>query len=322
MFFDDENNIQKMLWGSMINLFLDTNVFLDFYERSSADINLLSKLKSEIDNKNIKLFTNVQLRDEIQRNRDETINKHFKDFAKIEFKYEMPAFVKNEEGYKDFSKKKTELNKTHSELVNSLKRKIENNELDADLLIKELILENSPLAEITKEHYDAALKRNRRGNPPGKSSNRIGDELYWELLLDTAPNGEDLHIVSGDGDFSSIDFKSLNPFLKKEWQESKGSEIYFYRDLNSFFVQNDVKIKLQEETKLDDLISQLLQSGSYARTHSIIADFPPNSEFSDRQIINLNNAFVSNSQVRDILNDDDVKEIFNIVKARLEEMNT
>ena len=52
----------------------------------------------------------------------------------------------------------------------------------------------------------------------------MGDAINWEILLQSVPNDEDLHIISDDGDFYSvIDDEKLNSFLENEWKEKKNS---------------------------------------------------------------------------------------------------
>jgi hypothetical protein len=205
----------------------------------------------------------------------------------------------------------------HSKLVDRVNTLIDNHELDADNVIAE-ILNECEVAKISKKLYKSALKRFHAGRPPGKKKVTLGDELNWEFLLSAIPQTEDLHLVSLDGDFSSPrNKKRINTSLSKEWTKKKESTLHFYLELNDFFNTHIPEIKLAGQERLDNLILKLLDSGSYARTHSIIAEFPLSPEFSDKQILNLKEVFDCNSQVSDIHNDADVNTIFEIVKKGL-----
>ena len=101
-------------------------------------------------------------------------------------------------------------------------------------------------------------------------------------------------------------------------EKKKNSSIHFYTNLNDFITsynkssENLTKIRISEnQAELDLLILRLRESGSFAETHSIIAVFPQSPNFTDKQINDLENVFISNSQVNQICTDSDVTELFN-----------
>ena len=61
-----------------------------------------------------------------------------------------------------------------------------------------------------------ARDRRERGNPPGKATGPLGDQLAWEQLLEQATDADILWLVTGDGDFATGTPKRLNPFLYRE----------------------------------------------------------------------------------------------------------
>ena len=256
---------------------------------------------------------------EIERNREAKIEEAFKAFKSNIFKCQAPSYIKPLKPFGELQSHLKKANKVHSKLVASVNKLIDDHELDADKVIAELL--ESEVVKIKKKQYKSALKRFHAGRPPGKKKVTLGDELNWEFLLNAVPKTEDLHLVSLDGDFSSPrDKKRVNTVLSKEWGEKKESTLHFYLELNDFFITHIPKIRLASQAKLDTLISELSTSGSYARTHSIIAEFPLSPDFSDKQILDLKEAFECNSQVSDIRGDDDVKRIFEIIKTRLKKI--
>lgn len=55
----------------MINIFIDTNIYLSFYRLSSEDLDRLEELTVLIkDTSDVTLYTTSQLCDEFNRNRD------------------------------------------------------------------------------------------------------------------------------------------------------------------------------------------------------------------------------------------------------------
>lgn len=73
------------------------------------------------------------------------------------------------------------------------------------------------------------------------------------------------------------------------------------------FLSKHIKdIKLQTEQEKQDLIEQLKRSGSYQTTHGVIAMLRKHSGWTDTQIEELCSAVENNTQVSDILGDNDV----------------
>ena len=80
--------------GAAMNLFIDTNIFLDFYHLSGADIAELHKLTELLKSGDLKLFITDQLSDEFKRNRDNKIKDAMNAFNKPKLSINFPAFWK------------------------------------------------------------------------------------------------------------------------------------------------------------------------------------------------------------------------------------
>ncbi len=303
-----------------INLFLDTNILLSFYALSNADITQLKKLKDVVANGDILLFVSDQVDNEVERNRGTKIRESFKALRDNTFKCHAPSFVKLLKEFNELQTILNEANKKHSKLVDVVSQLVENRELDADKIIRELI-KTASVKKITNGQFSSAHKRFLTGNPPGKKKVTIGDELNWEFLLENVPASEDLYLVSVDGDYASPnDPEKANEFLSREWREAKGAELHYYRDLNDFFKLHVPKIKLANQAKLNALISELAGSGSFASTHGIIAKFPEDPEFNDAQIVELMDIKANNSQVGWIDGDPDVSAFYAPIEKRYGEI--
>lgn len=300
-----------------INLFLDSNILLSFYKHSDSKIEQLRDLSQAISDSHIKLFVNDQLVSEVKRNRDTTIEEALKKFKSFEFNCQIPSYINSLDGVKDLPETLKKANTIHSNIVTNVRDLIDKRELPADEIITKLLAKKQ-LNNNEEKQYKAALRRFQTGRPPGKKKTTLGDELNWEFLLEQVPNNEDLHLISKDSDFASpTNKKDINFSLLEEWEEKKNSNIHFYTNLNDFStfynsLENLTKIRISEnQAELDLLISFLRESGSFATTHLIIADFPQSPNFTDKQINDLENVFISNSQVNQICTDSDVTELFN-----------
>ncbi|WP_024895853.1 PIN domain-containing protein [Brucella rhizosphaerae] len=302
-----------------LNIFLDTNIYLSFYSLSNADVAQLDKLRQFVAQGEVRILACSQLRDEIHRNRENKIRESFKAVRDTALKCQAPAFVKNLETFTELQEILKEANKKHSELVVQVEAAIDANELDADRMI-EALLDAAEVKEVSESVFVAAINRLRIGNPPGKKSQTCGDEINWEFILSESPDGEDIHIVSADGDYASpLDQNKINSFMQSEWRQKKKSEIFFYRDLPSFFSKHVPTIQMAMQQRLAELIAELSASGSFATTHSLISQFPENPDFTDAHIIELINILHNNPQVGWISEDPDVKAFYGPIEARYNE---
>ena len=162
----------------------------------------------------------------------------------------------------------------------------------------------------TQEIIQNSVIRYDIGNPPGKDK-KYGDAINWETLLLNVPDGEDLYFVSSDKDYASLfNEKQFHPFLENEWTKKKSSKIIFFKSLVDFLKMHVQDIELHAESYKDELIEELRFSRSFARTHKVIADLSEYSEWSERQIEDMCESAIKNSQVSWLLGDEDVYAFF------------
>lgn len=290
----------------MKNLFIDANIWLSLYHFTSDDLEQFGKLRSLIGT-DIRLFVPRQIIDEIRRNRETKIRDAFDKFEK--FHLEFPTFCKNYEEYEPFYEKYKELKDKHKEWIGKIKIDILEQSLPADKVLDE-VFEGVTVIECGQDTINKAVLRYNTGNPPGKDK-KYGDAINWECLLNNVPDGEDLFFISADRDYSStFDDKNFNPFLRREWETKKNSNIIFFRSLVEFLNKHFKDIELKTEREKDDLIEGLERSRSFATTHAIVAQMVNYSDWSVPQIIDLSRIALSNFQVTWILGDPDVNAFF------------
>lgn len=289
----------------MINLFIDSNIWLSLYHFTSDDLTQFGKLKSYIGN-TVKLFIPQQVYDEVLRNREPKIQNAFTsfNFGKIQF----PAFCKAYPEYEQFRKDYSDLEQRYNRWKEKIDEDVKNRSLPADKLIESLF---DIVGIIPSDKYiEKAYMRYRIGNPPGKD-NKYGDAINWELLLDQIPNGEDIYFVSSDKDYRSSMFDNcFNPFLNNEWIKKKGACVHFYKNLVSFLSEHLTEIQLKTEQEKEQLIDTLRNSHNFVTTHGVITMMKKYTEWSDSQIEGLCEAAINNTQVKWIIGDDDVFEFY------------
>lgn len=290
----------------MKNLYLDSNIWLSLYHFSHDDLEQFMKLKKQL-GKTIKLFIPMQTHDEVYRNRDAKILDSLKKFKELSLNF--PTFTKSYPEYKSFTQHFLELKNAHRDWLTKIENDIRDLSLPADRAINDFFTADALFA-CDKEIVDAGKQRYDIGNPPGKDG-KYGDAINWECLLRIIPNGEDLYFISNDKDYASpINENQFNLFLRNEWMQKKQSRIVFYKSLDGFLKEHMKDITLQADQEKDELITELLFSGSFRKTHSVVNQLAEYTEWSEGQLDDLLRAALDNNQVGWIIGDDDVYEFY------------
>lgn len=291
------------------HVFIDSNIFLDFYRLGKEDLEKLNQLIDLIKNGDIKIYLTKQVYDEFYRNREDAFQKTYRGFLESKIDIQMNSIFKNYPEYKKIALLKRTLEKLKSDLGQKVESDMNLKTLVADEVVRK-IFEASNFINSDK-FLDDAIIRHRLGNPPGKKNNSYGDEINWETLLQVVPNDEKFIIVSNDGDYESpMSDRKLDSYLEAEWKKNKKSKIYFYQSLEVFFKEHDIAIDFEIEQDKNTLIESLINSSSFLSTHETIRRLSKYNAFSDDQIRGLSTALLGNSQVKSIIEDDDVREFY------------
>lgn len=305
----------------MLNLFVDTNILLDFYHFTSEDLEELRKLTVLVREEAVILFVPDQIVDEFHRNREAKIADALKRFQEQRLNIQFPQLCKEYEDYNSVRKIQRAYQKKHEELLDKIRTDVRNKQLKADEVIQDL-LSHATVITTDGELIARAELRMKRGNPPGKHGS-LGDSINWEVLLATVPEGQNLTIVTGDSDFQSpVQADSLAEFLHREWEEHHGGEVEYYRNLSSLFRDRFPDIKLATELEKEVLIQNLGSSPTFAETHRIVSKLGKYSDFTPAQRDEIVLAAFHNNQVHWIIGDSDVKRfLMDIIEDHEEEVN-
>ncbi len=290
----------------MVNLFIDTNIWLAMFHLSKDDLIELNKLK-ELIGKEIKIYIPKQVRSEYLRNRDSKIKDALDKFKFTQIQF--PNLVKCYDNYNNLKERFDELKKEHSLLVEKITNDVLNQTTPADIAINELF-NKTEIIECSNDIINKAKLRYDLGNPPGKK-NSYGDAVNWECLLENIPDGEDLYFISDDKDYCSEFCKDqFNIYLLTEWDSKKKSQIHFYRSLHDFLLKNYKDYNITLEQYKENLISNLYESSSFMETHRIISKLMEYSDLSQKNISDICIAAVENNQINWIIKDNDISTFY------------
>lgn len=288
-----------------MHVFIDTNILLNFFHFTKEEIDALSNVFASHEHGAATVHLTEQVCDEFFRNRENKIKDALKKFKDVKFAAQLPAFMKQYEEYEQIRQKCAEL----QELAKAISAKVDLDVVESglltDALIADIFLKSKPIPT-TPELFAKAQMRMLLGNPPGKNGS-LGDSANWTALLGTVPDGEDIHVISEDGDYySALDENRPHPFLKKEWADKKQARLYVYRTLSEFLKEHFDGVAFSYDKNKDALIDDLAESGSFAVTHNIIAKLSEFGYFSLKEVQRILAAAVANNQFGWIVSDDDI----------------
>lgn len=214
------------------HLFVDTNVFLNFYSYAKDDLGQLKKLIENLGENKILLHLPQQVLNELERNREMKLKASADQFRKENFPTAIPRHMQDYPHAKVYSEAVDAALKARVLMINQAAAEASSKTLAADKVLEELVEKADVYAE-DEGIFQRAVGRMQKGNPPGKPGS-VGDQYNWEYLLEKVPN-EDLHIVSKDGDYvSGMNTGRPHPFLEKEWKQRKNANLHVYSELRPF----------------------------------------------------------------------------------------
>lgn len=206
-------------------LFIDSNIYLRFYDSNQANFKQL--LKSLIQLKD-KIFITRQIVDEVMRNKSLIFGQTFSNYLKQSSQglnvLQLPEHLdgKKNEKIKEWNKKRKKIKNQNEALIKELQAIYRSTFLQIVSSTDEVSIGLNEVFKFatseTDEELDKAFKRKKIGNPPGKNGDSVGDQINWEQLLNKVADVQKLIIVSNDYDYfiEIEDELLLNPLLKRE----------------------------------------------------------------------------------------------------------
>jgi hypothetical protein len=298
-----------------MHLFLDANIYLGFFKLSGDDLEELRKLAVAVRSGDTVLYLTDQVRDEFSRNRASTISESLKVVEGAQLPKAYPRLLTNLDGYSEMRKSLELFEQQRGALLDQARGAALAGDLHADHLIRELfaIARRVPLSA---EIQSAAEARHRLGNPPGKRDS-LGDSMNWESLLSVVPMGAELVLVSADRDYASkLDPQLVDEFLFTEWSEVKKARVLLYDSLTAVFKAHYPAIRLAADLERSLAIDALIASPTFRATHLSIQKLSDFVDFTPSEAASLIEAAISNSQIRLIIGDDDVRAFYATLMER------
>lgn len=255
-------------------IFIDTNIYLDFYRIRKSDVSI--KYLNEIETHKDIIITTNQVEMEYKKHRQNAIFEALGAVKKIsDPNTDLPAVVSDAKAVEMIKKSR----KVIDEQQKKLKRRIESiltnpNRHDPVFEVLQSLFSNHSeinLNRQNKERYTIrklALKRFILGYPPRKNSdNSIGDAVNWEWIIRCAEiTKKHIIIVSRDYDFGFAYENELfvNDWLSQEFKQriSQQRKLILTNKLTQAFKLVEIPVT-QEMIDEEDEISKLNPSTIY-----------------------------------------------------------
>lgn len=300
----DNNN------GKKIYIFIDTNIFLGFYETKPDRLSELEKLVDLANSGAVSILLPEQTIREFWRNRERTIKISINEFEQRKSLGSSPVIVREHEKFSELESLCNEADKLKREISLSIKKEIDLQELYADNIIRKIFSISKKIDTDDEEIFAGARKRALCHIPPGKNDD-IGDRLCWVSLLKKTPTDSALYVVSNDEDYKSEGFSdNIRPYLEYEWKTKNGGTVKLFNRISQLISEIIDSAKKAIEDEKYALANKLKESGSFAETHSVIERISKYKDFDAEQLRIICDTVLENDQVRWIIGDEDVRQFY------------
>ena len=244
-------------------LFIDTNIYLDFYRiRNEVKASFLEHLEAIKNN----LIVTDQVEMEFKKNRQSAILDGMKEL-KAPTKINVPGVLKNDKSATALTNDQKRINDRIKKLKSRLDKVFENPvRYDKVYQVLQRMFSKKHNIDLYRKHKkryevrDLAKKRFMLGYPPRKKNDTsIGDAINWEWLVYVAEeNNADIWIVSRDGDFGVTQENKgfLNDWLKQEFREriNKQRKVILCPKLSIALREFEIQVTAEEEKEEERVI--------------------------------------------------------------------
>lgn len=210
-------------------IFIDTNIFLDFYRIRRTDVSM-KYLEEIVKHKDI-IVTSSQVEMEFKKNRQSAILESITEVTKKgNINLSVPAILSDSQALKMMKKAKQDIDDQQRKLKLQIERILKNpNQNDQVFKCLQKVFSNKSIINLDRENKlrftirNLAKKRFLLGYPPRKKDdNSIGDAVNWEWIIKCAElTGKHIIIVIRDTDFGTISESEsyLNDWLRQEFKQ-------------------------------------------------------------------------------------------------------
>jgi len=262
-------------------LFIDTNVWLDFYRaRTGTGLKLLEHTEAISD----RIIVTYQLETEFKRNRQAAILEGMQEL-KAPQQMSQPGIFSDAKAIKAILKDQKQAERRVKDLKRRLVRVLENPGLhDPVYKVCQRVFHKSDDITLNRDNVlryvirRQAFRRFLHGAPPRKKNDTsLGDAFNWEWMVHCVNQRKaGLVIVTRDSDYGvTVGDKSyINDHLKQEFSErvSRKRKVMMYSRLSEALKLFAVHVSPQEEEAEKELVSAVVQRSAES-SEPFSADF-------------------------------------------------
>jgi hypothetical protein len=254
-------------------LFIDTNIWLDFYRaRNETGLQLLSRVEKIAD----KLVITYQLESEFKKNRQAAIYEGMKQL-KEPTQIPSPGIFSDATATRVMVKNLKEAGKRAKRLHTRLIRALEDPaQHDPVYQVCQRVFQKTDDLTLTRDNpvrraiRRSAYRRLLHGCPPGKRGDTsYGDAFNWEWMVNCAiKQAAGLVIVSRDSDYGiTIENKSyINDHLRHEFSDrvSRKRKLLLFTSLSAALKVFDVAVSEKEAAVEEELLARPIYGSSFS----------------------------------------------------------
>jgi hypothetical protein len=202
-------------------VFVDANVYVHAFKTS--DLSYMKLVKVLCEHPDV-IFVTQQVVDEVERNKLGRATEFVKaQIATMKLpKIALPGFsAKLGETQRDLVARTDSLRKSAEAEAAKYLEQLARSEDQTSKLLKPLFARAEAASPAVSQR---ARERRERGNPPGKKTDTLGDQISWEQVLEQLGPGDHLHVLTKDSDYAAeVGGKPhLVPMLYREARERIG----------------------------------------------------------------------------------------------------
>ncbi|MBE7515208.1 MAG: DUF4935 domain-containing protein [Chloracidobacterium sp.] len=245
-------------------LFVDTNIWLDFYRaRTEAGLALLRHLESNSD----KIIVSYQVEAEFKKNRQMAILEGMRELKSPQ-QIVWPGMFSDAQATRMLQKNVKEVEKRVKDMKKKLGRVL-SDPAQNDVVYQacQRIFHRESALVLTRDDprrkriRNRALRRFLHGCPPRKKNDTsLGDVINWEWMVECAITANaELTIVSRDSDYGVVyeDTAYINDHLRHEFSDrvSKKRKLILYAKLSEALRHFKVPVTNEEAKEEDSLVA-------------------------------------------------------------------
>ncbi len=276
-------------------IFIDTNIFLDFYRIRKSDVSM--KYLEEIERHKDLIITTSQVEMEFKKNRQPVILESIGEVKKINnVNITVPAILSDTKAVQMIEKSKKTIASKQKELKERIEKILKSPHYN-DPVFKSLqkLFSNDSNINLNRDNKirftirNLAKKRFLLGYPPRKKTdNSIGDAVNWEWILKCAEiTGKHIILVSRDSDYGCTydDDSHINDWLKQEFKQriSQKRKIILTDKLHKAFQLVEIPVTEEMIKEEEIVIHNSIKNYNYYNIQEAIKKLQENIKFSELQ---------------------------------------